>query len=337
MKNAHCQRAHLAVEHDPAEPAAKRACILLNQRPLLMYTRRSRTPLSPAPSYPPPHSLATQYDTLAKAASLSVPPKESVIVDLGDSDEEDDSGYVSKPLHDDPALDDEPLGAVYKQDIPVRSAKPAPVVIDDDEEEEIEEDPMLALLKARARERIAAKARAAAAAPDGEAVKAPITQLFIDPEMENANPLMVKVRIDSTIDKPRLAWCAKEGFSPQMTRNVFFTWKNTRLFDSTTIRRLGIQVDDNGNVTVEGDSNIYDEVNIPKIHVQAWTEELWKQRKKEDAAEAVAKKVAAEAPPPVERTPTPEPEPTITKIKIFLKAKGKPDGRFTVKPVCAKY
>jgi hypothetical protein len=307
---------------------------------MLTSIRRSHTPLSPVPSRPPPDSLAARYDTLAKTASSSVPRKESIIVDLGDSDEEADSGYVSKPL-DDPALDDEPWKADYTQEIPVRPSKPAPLVIGDDEDEEVEEiesDPILALLQAQARERVAAKARAAAASPEGEAVKAPVAQLFIDPEMENANPLMVKVRIDSTIDKPRLAWCGKEGFSPQMTRNVFFTWKNTRLFDSTTIKRLGIQVDHNGNVTAEGDSNIYDEANIPKIHVQAWTEDLWKQRKREDAAEAAAKKIAAEAPPVVgERTPTPEPAPTVTKIKLVLKAKGKPEGKLTVKPVCLKH
>jgi hypothetical protein len=111
----------------------------------------------------------------------------------------------------------------------------------------------------------------------------PIVQLLIHPQMPDAKPLMVKVRVDSTIERPRLAWCGKEKFSEQMTRSVFFTWKGQRLYDSTLIKRLGIQVDDSGNVSVQGDSNIYD-VNLPKIHVEAWTEDLYKQRKKEDAA-----------------------------------------------------
>jgi hypothetical protein len=145
---------------------------------------------------------------------------------------------------------------------------------------------------------------------------------------------MVKVRVDTTIGKPRLAWCGKEKFPDQMTRNVFFTWKGTRLYDSTSIQRLGIQVDVNGNVSVEGDSNIYDDINLPKIHVEAWTEEIYKQRKKDDAAAAIAKKLAAEAALVTkQRTPTPQPEPgpEEKRFRLILKAKGYPDFKLTVK------
>ncbi|CAG5175327.1 uncharacterized protein ALTATR162_LOCUS8049 [Alternaria atra] len=270
---------------------------------------RSITPLSPAPSHLPPDSLTARYDSLTKSASssISLPQKESNVIDLGDSDKDDDSGCVSKPYNDNPALDYTSSNSVFKQDVAVRPSKPPPIEIKDDEDEDDEDlDPAFAALRARARARVAA----AKAQANGNAPKAPIAQLFIDPQMPDANPLMVKVRVDTTIGKPRLAWCGKEKFPDQMTRNVFFTWKGTRLYDSTSIQRLGIQVDVNGNVSVEGDSNIYDDINLPKIHVEAWTEEIYKQRKKDDAAAAIAKKLAAEAALVTkERTPTPEPEP----------------------------
>ncbi|KAI4618419.1 hypothetical protein J4E80_005017 [Alternaria sp. BMP 0032] len=299
---------------------------------------RSKVSPSPAPSHPPPDSLTARYDSLTKSASSSVslPQQTSSVIDLGDSDLDDDSGYVSKPHNDKSELDYKPPSSNDKQPIAVRPSKPPPIEIkddDDDEEEEEGLDPTIAALQARARARVAAAKAQAAAASNGDAPKAPITQLFIDPQIPGANPLMVKVRIDSTIEKPRLAWCQKEKFSPEITRNVFFTWKGARLFDSTSIKRLGIKVE-NGNLSVEGDSNIYDDVNLPKIHVEAWTEEIYRQWKRDEAAAAEARKIAAAAPAVAkEKTPTPEPEPepASNRVRLILKAKGKPEFRLTVK------
>ncbi|CAN9369299.1 hypothetical protein CC77DRAFT_1040136 [Alternaria alternata] len=297
---------------------------------------RSITSVSPAPSRPPPDSLTARYDSLTKSASssISLPQRESHVIDLGDSDEDDDSGYVSKPVNDNPAIDYKSPASDFRQDIAVRPSKPSPIEIkdddDDDDDDDEDGDPAFAALRARARARVAA----AKAQANGDAPKAPIVQLLIDPQMPDAKPLMVKVRVDSTIGKPRLAWCGKEKFSEQMTRSVFFTWKGTRLYDSTSIKRLGIQVDDSGNVSVQGDSNIYDDVNLPKIHVEAWTEDVYKQRKKEDAAAALAKKLAAEAAVVTrEKTPTPEPEPEPEekRFRLVLKAKGYSDFKLTVK------
>lgn len=210
-----------------------------------------------------------------------------------------------------------------------------------DEDDEMEEvlDPTLAALRARARQRAALDSQSAAApTPDGEPSRIPIAQLFIAPEMPDAAPLMVKVRIDSTIEKSRKAWCGKQGYSPEMMQNIFFTWKGMRLYDSTTIKRLGIIVDKNGNVSMEDDPNIYDDVNLPKVMVQAWTDELFKEHQKKEAAEAAAIKLAAEAPPEVEeREPTPEPTLQASKIRLILKARGMDEFRLSVKAVRQAY
>ncbi|OAL06888.1 hypothetical protein IQ06DRAFT_311980 [Phaeosphaeriaceae sp. SRC1lsM3a] len=265
---------------------------------------RSRTPLSP---YSPP------------APSHQPTSTQSVVIDLGDSDDDD--------FH--PATADT-RAQVTSQ--PRRSPIRAPTEDDDHVEEPL--DPTLAALAARARERAAARARSTAVdTGDGESTKAPIAQLFISPEIPDAKPLMVKVRIDSTLARTRLAWCDKQGYTPEMTKSVFFTWKHERVYDSTTVQRLGIQVGRNGILSVEGDSNIYDDVNHPKIYVQAWTDALFQQHKREKAAAAAAKKKAAEPPPVVEeRTPTPEPVSEAKKIRLIMKAKGKEDYRLSVNP-----
>jgi hypothetical protein len=287
-------------------------------------SRRSRTPLSPPPAQSPPASLPT-----STSSAVSLPHKDSLVIDLDDSDNDGSHNIPKAPA---------PANHYLTQDVAVRPSKPSPIVIedeDDDDEAEEDEDSMFAVLRARARARIAAKAKAAASSTQGgDTPKAPITQLLITSCIPNTNALMVKIRVDTFIEKPRKAWCAKQGFSPKEMDNVFFTWKGTRIYDSTSVTRLGITVDDNGNVTMEGDTNIYDDVNLPKIHVEAWTDELYKQRKREDAAAAAAKKLAAEAPVVTkERTPTPEPAPASAKLRLILRAKGKADFGLTVNPV----
>ncbi|KAL1654910.1 hypothetical protein SLS61_002659 [Didymella pomorum] len=285
---------------------------------------QSRTPLSPAPSVPPPNSLAARYGTSARATRSQGSPAQPVIVDLGDSDDDDDSGYKSKSFGD--TGNDAANNTEDQHNIALRLSNST--VLENDDLEEVQ-DPELAAIEARARARAAAKKAAAA-----NGSKAPIAQLLISSELPDTNALMVKVRIDSTIQKPREAWCARQGFSTEMTRNVFFTWKDTRLYDSTTVKRLGIKVDDYGNVSLEGDDDIYDqEENTPKISVVAWTDTLFAQHKREkNAAEEAKRKAAEPSPAATQRTPTPEPEPEVKKCRLFLKAKGFEDFRIQVNP-----
>ncbi|KAF2031756.1 hypothetical protein EK21DRAFT_62513 [Setomelanomma holmii] len=294
-------------------------------------TGSKATPHSPAPPKPPPDSLAARYNTLARSASSPKDNKKSIIIDLGDSgdDDDDDSDYNSKSFNVNSAVDCPFWQEQPQQDIAVRPLKPRPE--DDDEPEEVL-DPVLAALAAKARERAANREHTMPSA-NGERAKAPVAQLFISPEIPDAKPLMVKVRIDSTLEKTRLAWCGKQGYTPEMSKNVFFTWKGTRVYDSTTIKRLGIQVDAKGNVSIEGDTNVYDDMNLPKVHVEAWTDELFQQYKREEAAEAAAKRLAA-APTLIveEREPTPEPISKVQKLRLIMKAKGKEDFRLSVNP-----
>lgn len=220
------------------------------------YGSRSRTPLSPAPSQPPPASLAARYESLAQTSSLKDQSHEGpIIVELDDSDEEDntkkDIGHNT--------------GYSYRaNDVALRQSKGVGTT----EEEELEEvlDPTLAALAARARERANKAKSSVSRTTSGEQEKAPIAQLFIDPQIPDAKPLMVKIRIDSTLERTKAAWCDKQGFTPEMRQRIIFTWKSNPVYDSTTVKRLGIKVDSNGYISVEGDTNIYDDTNLPKIH-----------------------------------------------------------------------
>ncbi|KAL5121803.1 hypothetical protein ACEQ8H_000018 [Pleosporales sp. CAS-2024a] len=284
-------------------------------------TPRSNPPLSPAPTQPPHGTLSARYDAFAKSPSSSRPAREAaVVIDLGDSDDDVSTNSASNPSR--------------KQNMAVRTVKP--IALDDGDEDEVEEqlNPTLAALAAAARARVAEKAKAAATpSGNGAPAKAPVVQLFIKPQIPGSKPLMVKLRTDHTLEKTRLAWCGKQGYTPAQTKDVFFTYKGERVFDSTTVRRLGIEVDQFGNVSIEGDYNLYDDdVNLPKVYVQAWTEEHFQKYKIEEAAASAAARKVAELPPP-ERTPTPEPVPEVKKWRLILKAKGKEDFKLFVNPV----
>ena len=143
--------------------------------------------------------------------------------------------------------------------------------------------------------------------------------------------MKVKVKTDMILARAKEAWCGKQGFTSEGTKTVFVTWQGRRIFDHTKIQRLGLQIN-NGFVTVKDDPTIYDEDNLPKIHVEAWTEEVWKKRKEEDALEAAkAKNDIIE----VEEQPEPEPEqePEAKQLRLFLKAKGKDDYKIKVRGV----
>lgn len=160
-------------------------------------------------------------------------------------------------------------------------------------------------------------------------------QLFITSEIPGTRPLIVKYKIGSTLQKARETWCQLQGFSAEMTRDVIFAWKNKKVHDSTKVKRLGIKVDQSGCITVEGTAELYDdEENLPKIHVEAFTEDSFQERERQLEEEAVARKRAARTSPPAEEViEVEEPPPEKATIKLILKAKSKDDFKLTVHPV----
>jgi hypothetical protein len=208
-------------------------------------------------------------------------------------------------------------------------------------EDDVEEipDPILAELAAQARARAAKKSQTssdAAVYTTGKNSKNDtIVQLLIASEIPDTTPLMVKIKASSTLEKPKQAWCQRQKFPPNIqARDIFLTWKQNKLFDSTTVMRLGIQIDANGIVSMDGVSEIYSDENLPKVYLEAWTNDLFNQKKKEEAEEAAAKKRAEEAEDIVEEPAPVQEAPPEKMIKLILKTKGKPDFKISVKKVC---
>ncbi|KAF1964992.1 hypothetical protein BU23DRAFT_575202 [Bimuria novae-zelandiae CBS 107.79] len=262
-----------------------------------------------------------RYDSLTQSASRSDgAARKSEVVDLGsDSEEEDVIAHAASPI---------------PRAIPIHS-RPDSRRGSSEEVEEVD-SPHTAALKAQARETAAAKAAQKEPTPAAytrsqtptPAAPVAVVQLLIDSWIPDTNPLLVKIKSDSTLKKPKDAWCGKQGFAPEETSKVFITWRRNRIYDYTRIQRLGIQIE-NGFVTIKDDPTIYDDKNLPKIHVEAWTEEVWKKQGELEALEAA--KARNEIIEVEEPEPEPEPEEKGTRVRLFLKAKGKKDYKIVVR------
>ncbi|KAF2644279.1 hypothetical protein P280DRAFT_466934 [Massarina eburnea CBS 473.64] len=274
---------------------------------------RSNTSLSPA--HAPvdtltrsADSLADRYDTLTRSDSCA----KTNVIDLGDSDDDDDEDASVASL------------SPPRQSIPARPTRRALSL-----EVEEGEDPRLVELRAKAR----AKAAAHASALRKEEQKGPVVQLMMHSEIPGTNPLIVKVRLDTTLERPKEAWCGRQQVTPKLDpQNVFITFNLRRIYNTTKVARLGLRDLGNGCVKMEGDESIYDEENLARPRVQLWTEEVFRQYQRQQAEEAAEAKKAAE-PPPIYAEPEPEREPEpVAKIRLFLKAKNKEVLKVIVRP-----
>ncbi|KAF2474512.1 uncharacterized protein BDR25DRAFT_331964 [Lindgomyces ingoldianus] len=259
---------------------------------------KARSPHSPLPLQPTPDSLSARDKPVTQPSGVFAVNR-TEIVDLGP-----------------------PSGSETSEETPKPSTSQSTAL--DDEVEEVE-DPLLAEL--------AAKARANHGASPIEEVN-PIVQLLITSVIPETKPLLINIRISSKVERPRVAFCQAYGISGDRASDIFLTWKRKRLFDSTKIARLGVSVDPMGLVSVEGDSTISDgEAEVVKIHLEAWTDELFKEMQEEEAKEAASRRrIIAPSPVDYEAQIPEETQPRVKKTRLILKAKGLADFKISVNP-----
>ncbi len=159
----------------------------------------------------------------------------------------------------------------------------------------------------------------------------PTIQLFISSALEGTQPLIVHRKLSQNVGEIRKVWCQRQGFSEEAMKDIFFIHRMRRVYDVTTCRSLGLEVDALGNLTVKGAEGKED---ADKIHLEAVTEESFLQMKAQKAQEAQRRENghAGEAGTGNEHDEL-EQQPQETFIRVTLKAKDKQDFRLKVKPV----
>lgn len=111
----------------------------------------------------------------------------------------------------------------------------------------------------------------------------PSVHLFISSRIPDTNPLIVTRKLSQRIEEVRKAWCNKQNFSEEASKDVFFIHRMRRIYDVTTCKSLGLGVDSFGNLTMKGAEG---KEGVEKVHLEAVTEKIFQQMKDEKAREA---------------------------------------------------
>ena len=159
----------------------------------------------------------------------------------------------------------------------------------------------------------------------------PIVQFLISSRIPNTNPLIVQRKLSQRTEEIRKAWCRKQGFLEEMWNDVFFIHRMRRIYDVTTCRSLGLEVDAFGNLTMKGAEG---KEGVEKVHLEAVTEEIFQEMK--DEREQESKRRSGELPPEdsTEAGAAEEEHPKEESfIRLTMKGKGKEDFKLKVKPV----
>ncbi|CUS13791.1 unnamed protein product [Tuber aestivum] len=163
----------------------------------------------------------------------------------------------------------------------VTSSAP-PLAIDNDDDDELQEqNPALAAIEKKARER-AARMRATQS-PSVESQSAslgPCVSILVTSDILKTNPLICKRRVGQTLKEVRLAWCQRQGFNEDTTSDVFLTWKGNKIFDVNTCKGMGISPDEEGNFE-ENTEGVKDK----HLHFEAMTAEIFAERERSREAQ----------------------------------------------------
>jgi len=86
-------------------------------------------------------------------------------------------------------------------------------------------------------------------------------------------------RLSQRLQEVRLTFCEKNLFTPDFTSRVFLIYKMRKLYDVTTCKSLGLDIDSEGKVVRQGTLETAEERG--RVHVCAVTEGIFERMKKE--------------------------------------------------------
>ncbi|RMY94957.1 hypothetical protein D0861_00965 [Hortaea werneckii] len=152
----------------------------------------------------------------------------------------------------------------------------------------------------------------------------PPVKLLVTSELDNTRPLMVFRKLTQRLQEIRVAWCQKQGFSDEFTKEIFLIHKLSRLYDSTTCRSLGLYIDKDGQIKLKGSEMPQD----AQIHLEAVTEEIFERKKAEKERQERAREKALMGEPDEEadaqaaEAPKESAAREEANVRIVLRAKG---------------
>ncbi|TVY23508.1 hypothetical protein LHYA1_G007313 [Lachnellula hyalina] len=285
-----------------------------------------------------PTSLAVRYSRDLRAAKKEEPvvkPETKGYISLSESDDEDVKPIDArnKPI----ILDDDDIYSVPQ--------KPT-LSVDLDPELSDEEFPEL-LQQARERERLKVLAREKESkffeeqnhtsneldddifqAESSKAVVDPIIEILVSSQIDGTRPLLVKRKVSQRLRELRLAWCdyqTNDGqkMASEIQDSIFLTWKGKRLYDVTNCKSLNLNIDSSGKISSQGEG-----VDNGRVHLEAWTEDIFKAYQKKQAAKLQREQDGLGE----DEEEVIEEQVVVKRMRLILKSRELGETKMTVKP-----
>ncbi|KAH8676775.1 ubiquitin-2 like Rad60 SUMO-like-domain-containing protein [Tricladium varicosporioides] len=291
--------------------------------------RKHKSHCTPHTSKASPNSLSERYSRDLRAQKRNEP----IMINKGYislSEDDDDDLAVRQMIEKPNVLDDG--GDIYLKE--ARPRQPPPRKSNDSDLSDEEFPELVAMARERERQKALAKEKASRVAEASDdifelepaVVDDPTIEIFITSEIEETKSLLVRRKLSQQLRQVRQIWCDKQLIHEQpMSRDVkdaiFLTWKGKRLFDYTTCSALGLRVTAFGRLDGDG----VDESG--RVHLEAWTEELYDLHQKILAAQENKAAMASEY-----EDEEVEEQPKEVKLRLILKSKDYGEFKLQAKP-----
>ena len=159
----------------------------------------------------------------------------------------------------------------------------------------------------------------------------PVITIYVTSQLPHTKHLDFKRRLGARLKEVRQAWCKTHSLDAATAASVFLTWRGRRVFDATSMRSLGITVDEMGTVSA-AEKPVEEAWGAEqKVWMQMVTEEMFeaerRAREEERRRGLLGEEVGDES--QVDEVQ----DPPLVEIGLVLKAKGKPDVGMRVNPV----
>ncbi|KAK4951705.1 hypothetical protein LTR66_013808 [Elasticomyces elasticus] len=282
-------------------------------------------------SSPEPLSLAKLYAESLTAANAKAAP----VIELGDTSDEEE-GEPSTPSKVQPtSLDTEQVDRVAETDPDEEFPELAARARERRRLRELEQaSPKRDLERNGFGAYVAAGHTPRAPTPPPD----PVVSILITSRIPNSEPLIVRRKLSQRLQEIRVFWCKRLNLSEELTNSVFLVYRMRKLYDVTTCKSLGIDVDPDGKIVMNDEKAAFGDEETDKVHVEAVTEEIFaemkaeKRREKEGKKNAVTAGAADKHEKPEQTNAQSESKEGEKLIKILLKAKGYPDFKLQVRP-----
>ncbi|KAK5107829.1 hypothetical protein LTR62_000643 [Meristemomyces frigidus] len=137
----------------------------------------------------------------------------------------------------------------------------------------------------------------------------PRIQLLVTSRIPDTTPLVCIRKLSQRLQEIRHAWCKKQNFPQSFAESVYLVHKGHKVFDVTSCRSLGLDVDADGHVFMRGAEGAE---GVEKVHLEAVTDTIMREIKAEKMAQEKKRQLATDDEgaedgadvPPVEEEPT---------------------------------